>query len=98
MPFKKGDPKPPTSGRKKGTPNLINLDVAKRLEELGCDPFEGMSIIANDPKCSKELRGKMLAELAQYVAPKRRSVEGPNGGPVSISIAQVLAERMKTDV
>ena len=31
--------------------------------------------IATDPKASLELRGRMNAELAQYVYPKRKSVE-----------------------
>lgn len=38
--------------------------------------------------CSPELRGKMYAELAQYVLPKRKAIEhtGPDGGPVGIKL------------
>lgn len=37
--------------------------------------------------CSPELRGKMHAELAQYVAPKRKAIEvtGEDGGPLKHS-------------
>jgi hypothetical protein len=45
------------------------------LEALGCNPIEGMATIAADPKNTPELRGRMYAELAQYVFPKRRAVE-----------------------
>jgi hypothetical protein len=36
--------------------------------------------------CSPELRGKMCAELAQYVGAKRKAIEvsGPEGGAVDL--------------
>ncbi len=47
--------------------------------------------------CSPELRGKMHAELAQYVAPKRKAVEhsGPDGAeiPLGIRVISVRADR-----
>ena len=72
MPFAPGTPKPAGSGRKEGTPNRSTLEVAERLRELTCDPIEGMARIAMDKRRSPELRGRMFAELAQYVYPKRR--------------------------
>ena len=73
-----------TGGRQKGTPNKATADVIARLEALGCDPIEGMAQIAMDTNADLSLRGKMYAELAQYVAPKRKAVEhsGNDGGPV----------------
>lgn len=71
-------------GRVKGTPNRATLDVADKLRKLGCDPIEGMARIAMgvdgdgnplNPQPSIELTAKMHAELAQYVAPKRKAVE-----------------------
>ena len=62
-------------GRQKGTPNKRTLDVADRLKTLGCDPIEGMALIAMDESNTPELRGKMFSELAQYIAPKRKAVE-----------------------
>tara|TARA_R110000868_G_scaffold187664_4_gene430193 strand:- start:1003 stop:1263 length:261 start_codon:yes stop_codon:yes gene_type:complete len=51
------------------------MEVIERLAELNCDPIEGMAIIAMDMANSAELRGRMFAELAQYVAPKRKALE-----------------------
>src|SRR5215510_8621978 len=64
-----------TGGRLKGTPNKRTQDLTERLAELGCDPVEGMAKLAMDPNNSPDLKGRMYAELAQYVYPKRRAVE-----------------------
>ena len=64
-----------TGGRVAGTPNKRTQDVIERLATLGCDPIEGMARIAMDESNAPELRGRMFAELAQYVAPKRKAVE-----------------------
>src|SRR5918911_2245956 len=71
-------------GRRRGSPNRRTAEVAERLAALGCDPIEGMASIAMDPSNTPELRARMFAELAQYVAPKRKAVEhsGPEGGPL----------------
>ncbi len=44
-----------TSGRKKGTPNKRTLEIAKRLEKLGCDPLEFLARV---------VLGKEKADLA----------------------------------
>lgn len=77
-----------TGGRVAGTPNRRTLEVTERLEALGCDPIEGMARIAMDMAAPLELRGRMYAELAGYVAPKRRAIEVGAGQqqPVSIRI------------
>ena len=62
-------------GRREGTPNRRTLEIIEKLEALGCDPVEGMAKLAADENNSAELRGRMYAELAQYVAPKRKAVE-----------------------
>ena len=64
-----------TGGRKAGTPNKQTAEITAKLEALGCDPLEGMARLAMDQANPPELRGRMFAELAQYVAPKRRAVE-----------------------
>jgi hypothetical protein len=64
-----------TGGRKAGTPNKRTVEVTERLRELGCDPIEGMARLAMDEKNTPELRGRMHAELASYVAPKRKALE-----------------------
>ena len=92
-----------TGGRQKGTPNKATQDVAARLKELGCDPIEGMAALALDPTNTAELRGRMFAELAQYVAPKRKAVEhsaepGAAAGFVVYGVpeAQDMAEWKRT--
>lgn len=105
-----GGPKTPGSGRKKGSVNKSTEDIMQKLARLGCDPMEGMAIIALNrlpcgvcrgkgktpyklpdggigtrtcescygtlyENCSPELRGKMNAEIAQYIAPKRKALE-----------------------
>lgn len=91
MPFVKGTPKPAGSGRQKGVgivPRLNRKDTAETLRKLKCDPLEGMALIAMDNKNRPELRGRMFAELAQYVYPKLRTIEhsGPGGGPLEVDV------------
>ena len=64
-----------TGGRIKGTPNKKTEEVVERLFNLGCDPISGMAHIAMDTNNSPELRGKMYAELAGYLFPKRKATE-----------------------
>jgi len=64
-----------TGGRVAGTPNKRTSELVDRLEALGCDPVEGMAKIAMDDSNPPELRGRMYAELAGYVYPKRKAVE-----------------------
>jgi hypothetical protein len=64
-----------TGGRRAGTPNRRTQEVRDQLEALGCDPIEGMARLALDQANPPELRARMYSELAQYVAPKRKSVD-----------------------
>jgi len=65
------------SGRKKGVPNKRTQTIIEQLAGLDCDPIEGMAKIAKTAMADGEfmLAGTMFKELAQYVAPKRKSVE-----------------------
>ena len=66
-----------TGGRTKGTPNKKTLLVQQQMEDLGFDPIESM-IEINRLAMAKEdysLAGQMAKELAQYVYPKRKSIE-----------------------
>jgi hypothetical protein len=73
-----------TGGRKAGTPNKKTQELQSLLLNLGCDPIEGMAMLAMDTNNSPELRGRMYAELAQYVAPKRKAVEHSHADKQSI--------------
>ena len=70
-----------------GSKHKITRDVAGLLNELGCNPIEGMAKLATDPKTSEPIRARMHAELAKYVHPQLRSVEhsGPDGGPIQVN-------------
>lgn len=83
-----------TGGRTKGTLNKATQDVLARLDALGCDPIEGMALIAADKTASLELRGRMYAELAQYVAPKRKAMEltGAGGGDAPVIFKTVYEQ------
>ena len=64
-----------TGGRTLGTPNRRTVDINDLLARLNCDPIEGMARIAMDSTTPIEIRARMYAELAQYVAPKRKAVQ-----------------------
>lgn len=68
-----------TGGRIRGTPNKKTLEIQDRLCSMGCDPIQGMADLAMDMNNTPELRGRMYAELAQYIAPKRKAVEHSRG-------------------
>jgi hypothetical protein len=73
--FQKGDPKPPTSGRKKGTPNKLKSTLAAKLEERGHDPSDVLIDIATDPEERSDLRARVNLELLNYVYPKRAHLD-----------------------
>jgi hypothetical protein len=79
-------------GRAKGTPNKATQDVRDKLAALGCDPIEGMAKIAMDLANPPELRGKMFAELAGYIAPKRKAIEHEAGPGVAAGYV-IIGER-----
>src|ERR1035441_6897944 len=85
---------PKTGGRKAGTPNKRTVEIADRLLELGCDPVEGMARIAMNPKHTPELRGRMFAELAQYLYPKRKAIaiEPHDSSEGDFSLEELLTE------
>jgi hypothetical protein len=62
-------------GRKPGIPNKRTAEVEQRLAALRCDPIAIMASLAMDKNQDATLRGRMAAELAQYIAPKRRATE-----------------------
>jgi hypothetical protein len=51
---------------------------------VDCDPIVGMAQLAQDMTLPAALRARMFAELASYVAPRRKAVElsGANGGSI----------------
>ena len=87
----KGSPK--TGGRKKGTKNKKSQAVQDKLDEMNCDPIEGMAKIANDAIAVGDVKLAFDAykELAQYVTPKLKSIEhtGANGDAIEHKVTKV---------
>ena len=80
----------PGAGRPKGQANKRSKEISDRLEQLNCDPIEGMAMIANDTSLDHGLRLTAFKELAQYVAPKRKAVDvdASIDGNVSIEVVK----------
>jgi hypothetical protein len=81
-------------GRPKGSRNKLTINALETLQKLGCNPLEGMARIAmgidekgNPIDVSLELKARMFAELAPYIAPRLRQSEltGPDGGAIIMS-------------
>ena len=64
-----------TGGRQRGSKNKRTLEIEAKLAKLGCDPIEGMALIAMDEDLDTSLRLAAYKELAQYVAPKRKALD-----------------------
>jgi hypothetical protein len=73
MPFEKGKAK--TGGRKKGSRNKLTLTARQRVEELGCDPIQGIASIAKNVRNPVEVRLHAYGMLKDSVYPKLRATE-----------------------
>ena len=64
------------AGRPAGSENSNKKDIGERLDELNCDPIEGMVDIAEQAMKEKQytLAGQMYKELTQYIASKKRPI------------------------
>ncbi len=62
------------NGRTKGSKYKQTLTAIDRLEALGCDPIEGIARIFTGEAADLSIRAQTYKELAQYIAPKRKSV------------------------
>jgi hypothetical protein len=89
-----------TGGRKAGTPNKEKRELISLLKERYPDyhPVVAMAEIANDDTEDTSLRFQAHKEVAQYVEPKRKSVELSNrdGETLKIdSIERVIIDSAK---
>ena len=78
-------------GRQAGTPNKATADLQAKLSALGCDPLEGLARIAMNPRTPVGIQVRCLAELAQYVLPKRKAIEhtGEDGNALTIHVTGI---------
>ena len=95
MPFKRGQARPPGAGRKKGVkgkrvtlPVILSRDVSARLAELGCDPIEGLALLAMDDNVEDAIRRMAFADLASFVYAKRKAIEHTGLG-IEVNILNV---------
>jgi hypothetical protein len=91
MAFTKGAPKPPGSGRKKGTVNKDSLPLKEKAQALGVDPFEILlhfaagdwkslgyeddKNLAGDYIIQPQVRVKAAGDACQYLHPKLKQIE-----------------------
>src|SRR4051812_16662780 len=84
MPFKKGQKKPASSGRKKGTVNKRTLlRVEETLLELGMNPIE--EIIELMTKLKAAQRIEIWLELYKFLEAPRRASEEPRSSAIALS-------------
>lgn len=69
----KGKPKTPGSGRKKGTPNKINMDLERLCNETGIDPFMVLLKYTQDP--DPVIAIAAAKECCRYIYPQRKALE-----------------------
>ncbi len=67
-----------------------------KLAERTCESCYG----SGKEIISPELKGKMFAELAQYVAPKRKAVEhtGLEGGPIDVDVRALTDDELESGI
>jgi hypothetical protein len=79
--------------------NIIDRSNSEKIEKvdelcakLNCDPFRVLIHIENDENTNVELRVNTLKELAQYLYPKKKSVEVSSYVSLEPSIQIVLPD------
>ena len=75
-------------GRKRGTPNRRSQAIIDMIEEQfpGYHPVVAMAAIANDEESPPDMRFQAHKEVAQYVAPKRRSIEATVANDLHVTV------------
>jgi len=86
-----------TGGRSKGTKNKRTQEVIDILNELDCNPIEGIANIAKIAMGRQDyaLAGNMYKELSQYIFPKRRAIEVSAEVNQSIGIEDLTDQQRK---
>lgn len=85
MAWQKGKPRPPTSGRKKGTPNKDTRQLSEICEQHNINVFEAMVKLAVE-ETNKDKRFDRLKEISKYIYPQRKAVEHSGGTQDAIEV------------
>lgn len=93
MAYTLGKPRPPTSGRKKGTGNKKTEEVIEILRRNKFDPVQELISLyqrTDSEERTVAVAGRLLTEILQYVYPKRRAIEhsGIDGAAIQIDVNQ----------
>jgi hypothetical protein len=80
--FQKGRQR--TGGKSKGCKHKINRDIIGLLDQLNCNPIEGLAKIANDERVDPATRAAAFSRIARFVHPELKSIEvsGKGGGAI----------------
>lgn len=78
MPFAKGHQK--FGGKRNGCKNKITKDLEALLNDLGCNPIEGLARIAENEKVEVAVRVRAYSEVCKYVHPQLQRVDVKHGG------------------
>lgn len=90
--FKKGDPKPVTSGRKKGSINLRTRSVEEIMAKWNYDPLEAMVKLAIE-STDDYTRMKCNMELCKYRYPQLKGIE--HSGTIENPYMQMSLEQIE---
>lgn len=90
--FKPGTPKPPTSGRAKGTPNRKTQTLIDKCEAKGFEPFDALLDMAADLNQEPIIRLGALKDLCSYLYPKRKELAHSFQDPKILNELEKLSE------
>ncbi|MHB1222413.1 MAG: DUF5681 domain-containing protein [Gammaproteobacteria bacterium] len=86
--FKKGQ-----SGNPGGRPRGKSYDVAKILEEAGCNPFLVLAKLALESRSDK-VKCEAASQLARYIAPQLKSIEHSTSEDSKLNITLNLSPNL----
>lgn len=86
--FKKGEPRKPTAGRKKGTPNKVTVKEKELLIKI-MDELE-KTVVEDIGNVNASRRLTLLTELMNYIKPKLSSTKNENDTKVSGNIKLII--------
>jgi len=84
-----------TGGRKKGSLNKNNANIQAKLERIGVDPIKGLARIglAAERKGDHHLAVVCYKTLAEYVEPKKKSIEVTGQGGQELAFSWTPVQR-----
>lgn len=89
MTFKKGDPKPPNSGKQKGTENMVTIATKEiilgAIDKMAVDFMPTMEVIREKNPIEW---AKIMVKLMDFVLPKKLDVTSDNK-PITTQIFKI---------